>query len=135
MIEVTYTSTATASLGSDEVFNIVEKSARNNLRDDLSGFLIFSGNRFFQLVEGQEQAIDALLHRLGNDPRHREIRVLSRKPVAQRSFAKWKMKRIVPRADWQAVANAAPEFENASPMVKAAVAEFLQSTVALSTAR
>jgi hypothetical protein len=135
LIEVTYTSVAAALLTSEEVFKIIEKSARNNLRDDLSGFLIFSGNRFFQLVEGPEQAIDALLQRLGNDPRHREIRIVSRKPVAHRSFAKWKMKRIVPSADWQVVANAGPEFANTSPSVKAAVSDFLQSPVAASAAQ
>ena len=52
MIEVAYISEASSTLAPDEVFKIIETSARNNLRDDLTGFLIFADNRFFQVVEG-----------------------------------------------------------------------------------
>lgn len=96
MIQVAYVSRAPRSLASDEVFRIIETSASNNLRDDLTGFLIFFDHRFFQVVEGPEASIDALLLRLGKDQRHSDIQVLSREVITRRSFPKWRMKRIKP---------------------------------------
>ena len=60
-MQIAYVSRASSVLAPDDVFKIIETSARNNSRDDLTGFLIFAENRFFQVVEGSRSAIDALL--------------------------------------------------------------------------
>ena len=96
MIQLAYVSRAARSLASDEVFRIIESSSRNNLRDDLTGFLIFSADRFFQVVEGPEPALEALLARLNSDERHSSIEIVSRKEIEQRSFPNWRMKRLKP---------------------------------------
>ena len=77
MLQLAYVSRASSVLAPDDVFKIIETSARNNSRDDLTGFLIFAENRFFQVVEGSRSAIDALLSRLGEDTRHSQIEILS----------------------------------------------------------
>lgn len=94
MIEVAYISEASSSLAPDEVFKIIETSARNNLRDDLTGFLIFADNRFFQVVEGPAVSIDALMNRLKSDARHSSIEIISRRDIDQRSFPRWRMERV-----------------------------------------
>lgn len=94
MIQITYVSTAALSLDAEELFRIIEVSSRNNLRDDLTGFLVFSGGRFFQLLEGPEAAVENLLGRLAGDRRHTALTVLSREPVLARSFPRWHMKRL-----------------------------------------
>ena len=94
MIELIYISRASISLASDEIFKIIETSARNNLRDDLTGFLIYADNRFFQVVEGPLASIDALMDRLKSDARHSSIEVLSRREMEARSFPRWRMERV-----------------------------------------
>ena len=94
MIEISYISKASSSLAPDEVFKIIETSARNNLRHDLTGFLIFADDRFFQVVEGPPASIDSLMDRLKNDARHSSIEVLSRREIEARSFPRWRMERV-----------------------------------------
>ncbi len=80
-----------------EVARILVQSRRNNPRQQLVGALYFGDGCFFQCLEGPEDAVEALYQRLHGDPRHCELRVLSREFVANPSFANWAMK-IVPNA-------------------------------------
>lgn len=94
MHQLIYVSEASPHLRPDEIFLIVEQSSRNNLRSEITGFLIFAGGRFLQLIEGPPHALDALITALRVDPRHHSVRVLSRRPITERSFPRWRMKRV-----------------------------------------
>jgi len=65
-----------------EVRRICEQSRANNLRDHITGLLVFDGHAFCQFVEGRERVIAALLARLEGDPRHRHMRLLQFGPLA-----------------------------------------------------
>ena len=87
-----YESAATATTGSlVNLVTILAQSQRNNDRDGLTGALASHRERYFQVVEGPEQALDALMSRLGTDPRHRDIKVLGRAPAPARLFSRWTM--------------------------------------------
>lgn len=94
MERLIYTSEAAEGLSGDDVFQIVETSARNNAIRDISGFLIFKDSRFFQLIEGESDALDGLLRTLEGDPRHHSIRMLKRTISDQREFGGWRMRRF-----------------------------------------
>ena len=128
MIQVAYVSRASSSLASDEIFNIIETSANNNLRDDLTGFLIFSDNRFFQVVEGSEASIESLLSRLGSDRRHSDIEILSRIEVEERSFPNWRMKRLKPDAQLISSANSGSGIGDFPRHLKHFVEQFLSNS-------
>ena len=80
-----------------EVGRILMQSRRNNPRDELVGGLYFANGWFFQCLEGPAASIDRLLRRLAADPRHAQLAVLSRSPIAIRRFTRWSMK-FVPDA-------------------------------------
>lgn len=126
MIQIIYTSVAAADLAPGEVFSIIEISAGNNARNDLTGFLLFRDGEFFQVVEGPEPAIDALLRRLEADTRHHSITMLHREPIAMRHFAKWKMKRLAVADETVTPADIAPELATAPLRVHSAVGAFLK---------
>jgi len=87
-----YESTATGSTGSlTNLAVILSESQRNNAGRGLTGALAAHGDRYIQVVEGQPEALDGLLRRLENDPRHRDIRLMHREPVEERMFADWTM--------------------------------------------
>lgn len=95
MERLVYRSTAARDLESDAVFKIIETSARKNPGREITGFLIFNGRAFLQLVEGPPDQLDALLHDLAGDPRHHSIEVLDRSEAAERWFPNWRMKRLI----------------------------------------
>jgi hypothetical protein len=87
-----YESTATgptSSIGNLAV--ILAQSQRNNDRDGLTGMLAAHRNRYIQVVEGPAWALDALLRRLEDDPRHRDVILLGREPIETRLFGRWSM--------------------------------------------
>lgn len=87
-----YASTATGR--TDSLMNmatILAESDRNNARDGLTGALAAHGGQYLQVVEGQPEVLDGLLRRLESDPRHKDIRLIDRVPIAQRRFGTWTM--------------------------------------------
>lgn len=94
MERILYTSRASTDLPSDEVFRIIETSARNNPARNVTGVLIFHQDRFLQLVEGERPALDELLDVLKRDPRHHDLTVHYREPALKRCFPNWRMRRL-----------------------------------------
>ena len=94
MHQLIYVSEARPGLGAEDLFRIIEQSARNNPSADITGFLIMRGGGFLQLVEGPLMALEGLLERLGKDDRHHSIQVVQRLAIAERSFPRWRMKRL-----------------------------------------
>jgi hypothetical protein len=76
------------------VARILHKSRSNNVKNGLVGVLYFGNGCFFQCLEGEEAAIDTLYKKLEADPRHQDIRLLSRKRIAAQSFGNWAMKYV-----------------------------------------
>jgi hypothetical protein len=74
-----------------EVGRICIQSRANNLRDAISGLLVFDGKAFCQLVEGPAAKITDLRGRLERDPRHQAMRVLRFGLAPQRRFASWRL--------------------------------------------
>ena len=83
-----YASEAVGSTGAStlSVAQILGVSTTNNRRDNLTSAVMFHDGWCLQGVEGSRQDIDRLMRRVREDRRHQNIRVLSDKPIASRSF-------------------------------------------------
>lgn len=125
MIQLVYTSSAPKNLGTVDVFQIIEQSAKSNAASGLTGFLIYANNRFFQVIEGPFSAIDDLMERLQRDPRHHSIEIIYRSHITSPSFPKWRMKRIAVPDRAVRLEQLAPELADAPPAVKRAAQDFL----------
>lgn len=79
----------TASL--QAISELLGVSQRNNARDGLTGALAVNDGWFLQVVEGPGTALDRLLRRLAEDPRHADVEILSRRSVTARLFPDWSM--------------------------------------------
>jgi hypothetical protein len=87
-----YDSTATGSTGSlTNLAVILAQSHRNNARDGLTGVLAAHADRYIQVIEGPREALDSLLRRLEDDPRHERVRLLDRATISERMFEDWTM--------------------------------------------
>lgn len=92
MRQLLYNSTAKAAIGERDVRLIVGASQYRNSIDEITGILLFDGERFMQFVEGSDAAITRLMHRLHNDQRHHDINVRHDINVEQRVFPIWSMR-------------------------------------------
>ena len=95
----TFASANVASLVEPEIGRILMQSRRNNPARGLVGALYYGDGHFFQVLEGDAAAIDALLAALRRDPRHQALKVLSRTPIDQPTFAGWSMKYVAASED------------------------------------
>ncbi|NBB92507.1 MAG: blue light sensor protein [Gammaproteobacteria bacterium] len=75
-----------------EVGRILYQSRRNNARLGIGGVLCFGNDTFFQCLEGEREAVEKIYNRLHDDPRHREVTLLRKSPIASRRFRLWAMK-------------------------------------------
>jgi hypothetical protein len=88
---VTYTSLARLDLTDGDLSDIHQTARHLNALDGVTGLLLFDGRRFMQIIEGAEEAIDALVERLRRDPRHSAFEIRDERAVAGRSFPDWSM--------------------------------------------
>ena len=76
------------------VGRILTQSRSNNARKAIGGVLYYGDGFFFQCLEGEATAVDALYERIARDERHHNAVILSREPVQQRLFSQWSMKYV-----------------------------------------
>jgi len=95
MKRITYISRMSSTLPVSEVENIGLVSAANNRKKSITGVLIFVQGLFFQLLEGEEKAVDELFATIKEDDRHEEVMCLkTENNVTVRLFPEWSMKMI-----------------------------------------
>jgi len=76
------------------VDGIIRQAQLRNREDGVTGVLCFDNGSFFQALEGERVAVEALYDRILEDDRHQDIWLLWKRPVAERLFDKWSMKYI-----------------------------------------
>jgi hypothetical protein len=100
LIRFVYVSQATFkpfSVGADSeidsyVINILNQSRKNNKNRNLVGALYYGNGCFFQCLEGEKTDIDALYKILLQDPRHKNLEILSSQAIEKIGFSSWEMK-------------------------------------------
>jgi hypothetical protein len=94
---------------------ILSAARRNNPRDGVTGALICRHDVYLQLIEGPEDAIDALYARILADDRHTNVELLLSEDMGERLFPAWAMlDDTAPSQFWSAQDVAAGAIEAAS---------------------
>ena len=83
-----YVSEAVGSTGAStlSIAQILGIADRNNRRDRITSGVMFHDGWCLHAIEGARVDVDRLMGRLREDRRHRNIRVLIDKPIAERRF-------------------------------------------------
>ena len=89
--ELIYVSEATSQVSSADIVDILERSRINNAAKDITGFLVFYGNEFMQILEGNEEDIKQLYGVIEQDKRHCNTRVVWEGEMPKRKFSSWDM--------------------------------------------
>ena len=86
LYEVLYVSTLAPLHPPTVVAEIAARARHVNAELDVTGLLIFDGQRFCQQLEGPQKSVLKLIERIRNDPRHMNVEVLHHGPLAGRRF-------------------------------------------------
>ena len=99
IVQLVYASRISGHLGETEIEKLLRQCVHNNQAAGVTGFLLFDGACFLQLLEGSPQCVDDLYRLIENDPRHRDSQALIRQEVASREFSCWSMAYLFVRDD------------------------------------
>jgi len=97
MRQLVYISTATPA-GAADIAAILNTAVTRNGMHGITGFLLFNGRNFLQLIEGTTADLMALMGRLAHDRRHNGMVTLEDRQIAQRTYPDWAM-RLLPMSD------------------------------------
>lgn len=91
LVSVSYVSTAVDAFDDAALAELLAQSRASNHDHDLTGMLLYRRGRFFQVLEGPQDAVDELMTKIRRDPRHTDVRVLLTEPLDERRFSEWTM--------------------------------------------
>lgn len=88
---IVYVSTASRKLSTKELEALLTTARSLNLRNDITGVLLYEDGRFLQCFEGPEDAVLLTYERIRHSRQHTDIKELMNRPIEQRGFAGWEM--------------------------------------------
>ncbi len=86
-----YVSLATQDMSDDQLKAMLKKARDNNEKLSITGMLLYRDGFFMQALEGDEEKIETLFNTIAKDIRHRDVLLVYKKPITERSFEKWTM--------------------------------------------
>jgi hypothetical protein len=89
--QVIYSSAATTPLQQEDLHDLLTQARRSNARSGITGALAYVDGCFLQVLEGQAEAVQALMARITTDLRHETLTVLQAGEIAAPAFTDWQM--------------------------------------------
>lgn len=96
LVRLLYASRAAESIDAEALAAILKTSKAHNVAIGVTGVLCYCANAriFLQVLEGGRAAVSALYNRIAQDPRHREVVLLSYEEIGERNFSGWSMGQV-----------------------------------------
>lgn len=91
LIHVIYASKESVRFDSAMISKLLETSRKNNQASDITGMLAYCEGSFFQVLEGEEKAVEKLFAKIALDDRHEKTVIVIKEPIEERSFENWSM--------------------------------------------
>lgn len=89
-----YTSKSVLPISDRALLDLMHDARGYNAADGITGLLIHRGGDFFQLLEGEGDAIDDVWRRISADTRHHSIEIIDTREIDQRLFPQWSMEAV-----------------------------------------
>jgi hypothetical protein len=120
IFQLCYTSTATGEMQRQDLLDLLSVSRRNNEQLGITGLLLFSSDRFIQLLEGDEADVRKLYEQIRQDTRHRDVTLVYEGHVSERDCPDWSMGfQALPESEWLEFPSADGSEQGLRPMVEA----------------
>lgn len=89
LYNVFHTAPAVRAFSGEELCIIAKQLAIRNSEFNVTGILHYSDREFFQILEGEKEAIDELLKLVDNDIRHENFHTVWYGKLTQRAYSNW----------------------------------------------
>lgn len=86
-----YVSTAKKMMEDADLLELLTQSRERNLRQNVTGVLLYSEGTFMQVLEGSKEDVYAIYDSIERDLRHRNIIKLVKGQADKRVFPNWSM--------------------------------------------
>lgn len=86
-----YSSETSATPDEALLNSILERARAKNLKLGITGILLYRQGRYFQYLEGSEEAVKNLYDEICADERHKNVKLLFQTMVEARRFSEWSM--------------------------------------------
>lgn len=94
MISLAYASESVTEFNREMLVELHSVAEKYNRKHGITGYLSWKNGRFFQYIEGPENAVNTLMENVHKDPRHKVLHVLQLGPIEHRRFVSWDMLNI-----------------------------------------
>lgn len=91
MFELVYTSTADAHFSNQDILDVLNKASEFNLKNHITGCLLYHNCKFIQFLEGEKKEVKALFLRIKKDKRHFNVLKIIENEKEKRTFKNWTM--------------------------------------------
>ncbi len=91
LVQFIYTSIAVTPFSRQQLSDLLTKSRQNNLAQGVSGLLVYNDGFFIQVLEGPEKVVEALYAHIGQDRRHKSLRLLLSQTITEKEYGDWSM--------------------------------------------
>ena len=91
VFQLLYVSRAAHPMSEGGLGDLLVEAREYNAANDITGLLLFGGEHFYQILEGDENDVRALFGRIELDRRHVDVTLISTREIPDRSFPRWWM--------------------------------------------
>ena len=91
LIQWVYASAETKPFASSDLEELLLEARLRNEGNEITGLLLYHEGSFLQILEGDEDRVEATIARIENDERHNNVSLIFRGQIDQRSFGEWRM--------------------------------------------
>jgi hypothetical protein len=78
-------------MSQEALLSLLQQCLANNEASGVTGMLLYGNDTFLQVLEGSETSVDEVIAKIRQDPRHTQIQILYRRPLAERQYNDWSM--------------------------------------------
>lgn len=89
LYEIVYTSFS--RINSIEIESMIQESVKRNTENNITGCILYNDSEFYQVLEGQKEAVKLLFEKIKKDNRHSGLRVMWESDIPKRAFSNWSM--------------------------------------------
>ena len=90
-IHLIYTSLAVGRPEQQDLDELLEQSRRRNLRQNVTGMLLYKSGVYLQVLEGEENDVHQIFSDIEKDPRNTQVTKLLDEEIIKRDFPGWSM--------------------------------------------
>ena len=92
--QLVYRSQSTLKIDENELLKITNDSLPFNAKNHITGILLFDGEYFFQVLEGDCEKVNALFEHIKTDSRHSNIMKVTEMVIHKRDFGDWHLRTL-----------------------------------------